>query len=61
MKTSALATTLVAALCATLASAGVVITPIHPNQLVDNLAGDCFFGKSTPHKWRMMIEDAFSA
>ncbi|KAI1449066.1 hypothetical protein F5Y02DRAFT_373057 [Annulohypoxylon stygium] len=49
MKTSAIATTLVAALCATLASAGVVITPIHSNQLVDSLAGDCFFGKSTPY------------
>ncbi|KAI0883729.1 uncharacterized protein GGS22DRAFT_189695 [Annulohypoxylon maeteangense] len=48
MKTSAIATTLVAALCATFASAGVVITPIHQNQLVDTLAGDCFFGKSTP-------------
>ncbi|KAI1766288.1 hypothetical protein GGR53DRAFT_218397 [Hypoxylon sp. FL1150] len=46
MKT-AFATTLLAAL-ATLASAGVVITPIHLDQVVDSVAGDCFFGKSTP-------------
>ncbi|OTA81426.1 hypothetical protein M434DRAFT_401376 [Hypoxylon sp. CO27-5] len=48
MKT-AFATTLLAAMCATLASAGVVITPIHQNQVVDSLSGDCFFGKSTPY------------
>ncbi|KAI2466773.1 hypothetical protein F4781DRAFT_434086 [Annulohypoxylon bovei var. microspora] len=48
MKTATIATTLIAALCATLASAGVVITPIHTNQVVDSLSGDCFFGKSTP-------------
>ncbi|KAI0172511.1 hypothetical protein GGR52DRAFT_572345 [Hypoxylon sp. FL1284] len=47
MKT-AFATTLLAALCATLASAGVVITPIHQDQVVPSLTGDCFFGKSTP-------------
>ncbi|KAI2617185.1 hypothetical protein GGR54DRAFT_217340 [Hypoxylon sp. NC1633] len=46
MKT-AFATTLLA-LCATLASAGVVITPIHPDQIVANADGDCFFGVSTP-------------
>ncbi|KAI1379793.1 hypothetical protein F4677DRAFT_441989 [Hypoxylon crocopeplum] len=47
MKT-AIATTLLA-LCASLASAGVVITPIHQDQLVPNLSGDCFFGVSTPY------------
>lgn len=35
-------------LCASLASAGVVITPIRPNQVVPNVAGDCAFGVSTP-------------
>ncbi|KAI1392395.1 uncharacterized protein F4822DRAFT_390907 [Hypoxylon trugodes] len=49
MKTGLATTTaLLAALCATFASAGVVITPIHQNQIVPNAAGDCFFGKSTP-------------
>ncbi|KAI1104013.1 hypothetical protein F4804DRAFT_332703 [Jackrogersella minutella] len=47
MKT-AIATTLLAALCATFANAGVVITPIHNDQVVASLSGDCFFGKSTP-------------
>ncbi|KAI0385233.1 hypothetical protein GGS26DRAFT_544923 [Hypomontagnella submonticulosa] len=46
MKT-AFATTLLA-LCATLASAGVVITPIHKDQVVPKLSGDCFFGEATP-------------
>ncbi|KAI0119544.1 hypothetical protein F4814DRAFT_447361 [Daldinia grandis] len=47
MKT-AFATTLLAALCATLASAGVVITPIHQNQIVPKASNDCFFGQTTP-------------
>ncbi len=39
---------LVIALCASVASAGVVITPITPQQVVPNAATDCFFGVSTP-------------
>ncbi|KAI0872975.1 hypothetical protein GGS24DRAFT_502251 [Hypoxylon argillaceum] len=42
------ATTLLVALCASLASAGVVITPIKSDQVVPKVAGDCFFGVSTP-------------
>ncbi|KAI1494581.1 hypothetical protein F5X96DRAFT_527774 [Biscogniauxia mediterranea] len=42
------ATTMLA-LCASLASAGVVITPVRPNQIVPKLAGDCFFGEVTPN------------
>ncbi|KAI1824378.1 hypothetical protein F4861DRAFT_268181 [Xylaria intraflava] len=41
-------TALLVALSASLASAGVIITPISPDQVVPNLAGDCFFGVSTP-------------
>ncbi|KAI1500678.1 hypothetical protein F5X99DRAFT_232746 [Biscogniauxia marginata] len=37
------------ALCASLASAGVVITPIFENQIVPKQAGDCFFGEVTPN------------
>ncbi|KAI1466510.1 uncharacterized protein F4812DRAFT_460781 [Daldinia caldariorum] len=48
MKT-AFAATLAAALCATLASAGVVITPIFQNQIVPQASNDCFFGKTTPY------------
>ncbi|KAI1278936.1 hypothetical protein F5Y07DRAFT_397439 [Xylaria sp. FL0933] len=44
MKTS----TFLAALCASLASAGVVRTPIFQDQVVPNVEGDCFFGVSTP-------------
>ncbi|EGZ77449.1 hypothetical protein NEUTE2DRAFT_100371 [Neurospora tetrasperma FGSC 2509] len=35
-------------LCASLVSAGVVITPIKPEQVVPKNAGDCFFGVTTP-------------
>ncbi|POR32536.1 hypothetical protein TPAR_07256 [Tolypocladium paradoxum] len=45
MKTS-LAIILAAA--ASLASAGIVITPIEANQIVDKASGDCFFGVVTP-------------
>ena len=37
------------ALCAALASAGVVITPVFQNQVVPKTGGDCFFGETTPH------------
>ncbi|EFQ29542.1 hypothetical protein CGRA01v4_14813 [Colletotrichum graminicola] len=43
--------TLLATLCASLASAGVVITPVHQDQVVpaaQKVAGDCFFGVVTP-------------
>ncbi|KAH9884901.1 hypothetical protein F4778DRAFT_524259 [Xylariomycetidae sp. FL2044] len=46
MKT-AFATTLLA-LCASLASAGVVITPIRADQIVPKVDGDCFGGVVTP-------------
>lgn len=36
------------ALCASLVSAGVVITPITENQVVPKAADDCFFGVTTP-------------
>ena len=32
-----------------LTTAGVVITPIHSDQLVPKLAGDCFYGQVTPN------------
>ncbi|KAK5994950.1 Secreted virulence factor MC69 [Cladobotryum mycophilum] len=32
-----------------LASAGIVITPIYDNQIVDKKSGDCFFGVVTPY------------
>lgn len=38
----------VVALCVTLASAGVVITPIRANQVVPKDPGDCPFGVTTP-------------
>ncbi|KAI8632770.1 hypothetical protein F5Y19DRAFT_329522 [Xylariaceae sp. FL1651] len=41
-------TTLLIALCASLASAGVVITPVRQDQVVPKVAGDCFFGVVTP-------------
>ncbi|KAI0447271.1 hypothetical protein F4803DRAFT_363831 [Xylaria telfairii] len=41
-------TTFLVALCASLASAGVVITPIGKDQVVDRVSGDCFFGVATP-------------
>ncbi|KAI5867588.1 hypothetical protein GGS23DRAFT_184678 [Durotheca rogersii] len=45
MKTSAFLT----ALCAALASAGIVVVPIHSNQIVPKVPGDCFFGEATPY------------
>ncbi|GAW15466.1 hypothetical protein ANO14919_048770 [Xylariales sp. No.14919] len=42
------AASLLVALCASLASAGVVRTPIFQNQVVDRVEGDCFFGVATP-------------
>ncbi|KAK6818824.1 hypothetical protein PG990_012422 [Apiospora arundinis] len=36
------------AAAASLASAGVVITPILENQVVPKVADDCFFGVTTP-------------
>lgn len=35
-------------LCVSLASAGVVRTPIRPDQVVPKTDGDCFFGVTTP-------------
>ncbi|KAI0007401.1 hypothetical protein F4779DRAFT_619646 [Xylariaceae sp. FL0662B] len=46
MKTT-FATTLLA-FCASLVSAGVVITPIFSNQIVPKGSGDCFYGEITP-------------
>ncbi|GAW26164.1 putative secreted protein [Rosellinia necatrix] len=42
------AITFVVAFCASLASAGVVITPISKDFVVPKVEGDCFFGVSTP-------------
>lgn len=39
---------LVVSLCVSLAAAGVVITPIRPEQVVEKQGGDCFFGVTTP-------------
>jgi hypothetical protein len=39
----------VLALCASIASAGVVITPIRANQVVPKTNDDCAFGVVTPH------------
>jgi hypothetical protein len=36
------------AICAALASAGVIITPIRPDQVVPKSSDDCFFGVTTP-------------
>lgn len=41
-------TALVLSLCASLAAAGVVITPIRPEQVVEKSSDDCFFGVTTP-------------
>ncbi|KAK4240140.1 hypothetical protein C8A03DRAFT_31795 [Achaetomium macrosporum] len=38
----------VLSLCVSLASAGVVITPIKADQVVPKNDGDCFFGVTTP-------------
>ncbi|KAI0152998.1 hypothetical protein GGR57DRAFT_503131 [Xylariaceae sp. FL1272] len=40
--------TLLVTLSASLASAGVVITPVTPGMVVAKVAGDCFFGVVTP-------------
>jgi hypothetical protein len=47
MKTISLATALLAA-CVSLASAGVVITPVRADQVVPKSSEDCFFGVTTP-------------
>ncbi|KAK1780536.1 hypothetical protein QBC45DRAFT_103926 [Copromyces sp. CBS 386.78] len=47
MKPVTLATALLS-LCASLVSAGVVITPIKPEQVVPKNADDCYFGVTTP-------------
>ncbi|KAK5660679.1 hypothetical protein OQA88_12043 [Cercophora sp. LCS_1] len=41
-------TTLAVTLFVSLASAGVVITPIRQNQVVTKNSDDCFFGVTTP-------------
>ncbi|KAK3695489.1 hypothetical protein B0T22DRAFT_478149 [Podospora appendiculata] len=41
-------TAAVLSLCVSLVSAGVVITPIKPEQVVPKNADDCFFGVVTP-------------
>lgn len=46
MKTAIFITLLSTA--ASLASAGIVITPVFVNQIVEKLSGDCFFGEVTP-------------
>ena len=40
--------TLVALSLASLASAGVVITPIRPDQVIEKASDDCYFGVTTP-------------
>ncbi|KAJ6443962.1 hypothetical protein O9K51_02355 [Purpureocillium lavendulum] len=45
---SPLALVVVVATAASLASAGIVITPIFSDQVVDKSSGDCFFGVVTP-------------
>lgn len=47
MKASTIAVTIVS-LCLSLVSAGVVITPIHADQVVPKSSDDCFFGVTTP-------------
>ncbi|KAF6795341.1 hypothetical protein CMUS01_15946 [Colletotrichum musicola] len=39
---------LLTTLCASLATAGVVITPVRQNQVIPANSGDCFFGVTTP-------------
>ena len=39
---------LVMAAAASLVSAGVVITPVFKNQVIQANKGDCFFGVTTP-------------
>ncbi|KAK0703468.1 hypothetical protein B0T26DRAFT_757017 [Lasiosphaeria miniovina] len=38
----------VLSMCLSLASAGIVITPIRPEQVVPSNPDDCFFGVTTP-------------
>ncbi|KAM7188147.1 hypothetical protein V8F33_010821 [Rhypophila sp. PSN 637] len=40
--------TLVLSLCVSLAAAGVVITPIAQEQIVEKNDDDCYFGVTTP-------------
>ncbi|KAF3015903.1 hypothetical protein E8E14_010478 [Neopestalotiopsis sp. 37M] len=40
---------LVVALATSMASAGVIITPIKANQVVPKTDDDCFFGVTTPN------------
>ncbi|KAH6854997.1 hypothetical protein B0I37DRAFT_44926 [Chaetomium sp. MPI-CAGE-AT-0009] len=47
MKPAALAAAALS-LCLSLASAGVVRTPIRPDQVVPKTGDDCFFGVVTP-------------
>ncbi|RSL49310.1 hypothetical protein CEP54_012495 [Fusarium duplospermum] len=46
MKTTLFVTLLSAS--ASLVSAGIVITPVWANQIVEKLSGDCPFGEVTP-------------
>lgn len=39
---------LVVAICVSVASAGVVITPVFQDQIVAKSGGDCFYGEVTP-------------
>jgi hypothetical protein len=41
-------TLIIAAAFAAAANAGLILTPIFDNQVVDKKAGDCFFGVTTP-------------
>jgi hypothetical protein len=47
MKAVSIAAAVLAA-CVSMASAGVVITPIRADQVVPKSGGDCFFGVTTP-------------
>ncbi|KAL2149801.1 hypothetical protein VTH82DRAFT_7477 [Thermothelomyces myriococcoides] len=47
MKLAAFAATALS-LCASLVSAGVVRTPILPDQVVPKTGGDCYYGVTTP-------------
>ncbi|KAM0820178.1 hypothetical protein AB5N19_05997 [Seiridium cardinale] len=40
---------LILAFAASMASAGVVITPVRANQVVPKNSDDCFFGVTTPN------------
>ncbi|KAI0397684.1 hypothetical protein F5Y17DRAFT_320654 [Xylariaceae sp. FL0594] len=47
-QTLALSLYLYASAFASFANAGVVVTPITPDQIVPTVDGDCFYGVSTP-------------